>query len=78
MRWLWLAGALLLAIAAAATWFAFHDPRFVAGLSAIAAAALWKAVTPMLKPKDFTPEQLEKIRQGKDPFRKGHDEGGHR
>lgn len=77
MRWLWLAGGLLLAVAAAATWFAFHDPRFVAGLSAIAAAALWKALAPMLKGKDFTPEQLEKIRQAKDPFRK-RDEGGHR
>lgn len=46
MKWLWIGGALLVLVAAAAVWYAFNDPAFVAGLSAIAAAAAWKAIAP--------------------------------
>lgn len=56
MRWLWLAGAVLLAVAAGGTWFAFQRPDFVAGLVAIAVAAAWKAIAPALL-KRKTPEE---------------------
>lgn len=72
MKWLWLALAGLFAVAAGATWFAFHDPNFVAGLTAVAVAAAWKAIAPKLKPKNFTADQLERIRRGENPF---HDRG---
>lgn len=45
MKWLlWLAAGLLLLVAAAAVWFAFRQPEFVAGLVAVAAGAIGKAV----------------------------------
>jgi len=45
MRWLlWLAGAVLLGVAALAVYVAFQSPAFVAGLSALAAAAAAQAV----------------------------------
>lgn len=43
---LWLAGAALLGVAAFAVYGAFRSPTFVAGLTALAAAAAWKAVAP--------------------------------
>lgn len=84
MRWLWLAGALLLAVAAGATWFAFQRPDFVAGLVAVAVAAAWKAFAPViLKPE--TPEAREKrieaFKRNEVPATKQRphpDQGGHR
>ena len=45
---LWLIGAALLGVAAFAVYGAFQSPTFVAGLAALAAAAVWKAVTPVV------------------------------
>ena len=44
MRLIWVIGAVLLAVAAAAVWFAFQRPDFVGGLIAVAAAAAIEAV----------------------------------
>ena len=44
MRWLWLAGAALFAVAALAGWWAFQSPEFVAGLTAVAVGAAAKAI----------------------------------
>lgn len=53
MRWGWVIGAVILVVAAASTWFAFQSPGFVAGLTAIAAGAAWKALAPaVLKQED--------------------------
>lgn len=49
---LWAIGAVIFAVAAFAVYQAFQSPAFVAGLSALAAAAAWKAVRPIL----VTPE----------------------
>ena len=66
-RWLWIGGAVLLAIAAAAVWFAFQRPDFVAGLVAVAAGAVWKALAPaILKRKPAAEEEIwrDAIREG--------------
>lgn len=65
---LWLVGAVLLGVAALAVYGAFQSPTFVAGLSAMAAAAAWKAIKPMIVAQQ-SPEDLAKTR---DEFRKGH------
>lgn len=70
MRWLWLGGGLLLAVAAAATWFALQRPDFVAGLAAVAAGAIWKAVAPALlrrKPPDEEALWRRSVLEGEDP-----------
>jgi len=67
MGWLWLGGAVILAVAAAATWFAFQRPDFVAGLVAVAGAALWKAIAPAIaKRKPAKEEEIwrDAIREG--------------
>jgi hypothetical protein len=46
--WLWIAAAVLLLAAAAGVWVAFQRPGFVAGLSSIAARAIWNALAPPL------------------------------
>ena len=48
MRWLWLAAAVLLGVAAVSVYVAFQSPSFVAGLTALAAGAVWKAVAPAI------------------------------
>lgn len=48
MRWLWIAGAILLTVAALSVWFAFQRPDFVAALSAAAVAAAVRAVVPAI------------------------------
>ena len=65
MRWIWLAAAVLVAVAAGATWFAFQRPDFVAGLAAVAATAAFKALKPDLKRywAKHTPEEWRKIRE---------------
>lgn len=68
MRWLlWLAGAVLLGVAALAVYMAFQSPAFVAGLSALAAAAAAKAIFAVVK-KPETPEarvtRIEEYRRG--------------
>lgn len=74
MRWLWICGALLFLVAAAAIWVAFQRPDFVAGLVAIAIAAAWKAMAPALA-KDFSPERAKEVsaavREGRDPEWRG-------
>ena len=64
---LWLAGAVLLGAAAFAIYGAFQSPTFVAGLSALAAAAAWKAIAPTVgKPlsRDDTRAKNEAYRRG--------------
>ena len=57
MKWLWIGGAVILAVAAVSVWYAFQRPDFVAGLAAVAAAAAWKAIAPdLLKRMDAETE----------------------
>lgn len=56
MRVIWVIGAILLAVAAAAVWFAFQRPDFVGGLIAVAAAAAIKAALPQVT-KRMPPEK---------------------
>ena len=58
----WWIGAALLAVAAIAVYGAFQSPAFVAGLTALAAAAAWKAVKPVIT-KPLTPEDMEAKRR---------------
>ena len=58
----WLAGGALFVAAALSVFWAFRSPDFVAGLAAIGAAAIWKAVSPALAP-DFSPQHAAKVRQ---------------
>ncbi len=48
MLW-WIIGAALFVVAALSVWTAFHSPAFVAGLSALAAAAAAKAIVTKAK-----------------------------
>ncbi len=68
MPWFWLGGAVLMAVAAAAVWFAFQRPDFVARLVSVAAGALWKALAPSLAPRDLTLEERAKERRGENAF----------
>ena len=52
MIWWWLIGAALFGVAALAVWFAFHSPSFVAGLSALAAAAAANAIVTKVKTRN--------------------------
>ena len=58
----WLAGGLLFVAAAVSVFWAFQSPDFVAGLAAIAAAAIWRAVSPALA-RDFSPQHAAKVRE---------------
>ena len=42
----WVIGAVLLGAAALGAYWAFQSPTFVAGLTALAAAAAWKVIAP--------------------------------
>ena len=64
MRWLWLAAALLLGVAAYTLYWSFTNPAFVVGLAAAAIGAAWKAILPSLRPRDLTAAERQKIRQG--------------
>lgn len=66
----WLAGAVLLAVAALGVWSAFKSPTFVAGLAAVAAGAAWKALKPVLT-KPLPPEELAKRQKA---YRGGNDD----
>ncbi|CAB5079534.1 hypothetical protein UFOVP143_11 [uncultured Caudovirales phage] len=57
MRWGWLIGAVLLGVAGLSVYVAFQSPAFMAGLTALATAAAWKAVRPIVV-KQLTPEDL--------------------
>ena len=59
MTWLWLAAAVVLAAAAFGVWYAFQRPEFVAGLTAVAAGALWKALRPRLGRKSAADEAID-------------------
>jgi hypothetical protein len=67
MSWLWPAVAFLGAVAAVAVWRAFQSPDFYLR----AATAVWRLVKPYvlkgLAPKDFTPEQRERLDRGQEP-----------
>lgn len=71
MRWAWLIGGVLILAAAGGVYYAFQSPTFVAGLTAIAAAAVWKAVAPTIA-KPLPPEELAKrnasLRRGNDDW----------
>ena len=74
MKWLWLAATVILAVAAAATWWAFSSPTFVAGLAAIAAAAAWKAVVPVILKRRTLAQEAEdhrRVRMGLEPLGPG-------
>jgi len=45
---LWLGGAVILGVAAISVYWAFQSPTFVAGLTALAAGAVWKALAPAI------------------------------
>lgn len=62
MRWLWIGLAVILVVAAGSAWFAFQRPDFVAGLVAIAGAAVVKAAMPTIL-KRMPPEQEEAYRR---------------
>lgn len=67
MRWLWLGGAVILAVAAAAVWFAFQRPEFVAGIVGIAAVALWTALARAIAMRKADAEEAiwrDAIREG--------------
>jgi len=71
MKWgYWLVAALLLAVAGGSVWYAFHSPGFVAGLSALAAGAFWKAIAPaILKSSPETQaEAKRRTDQGEGPI----------
>lgn len=46
--WLWALAAVTLVAAAGGVYFAAQSPAFVAGLSALAAGAAWKAIRPVV------------------------------
>ncbi len=72
MNWFWIIGLGLFAAAAGGLFLAFRNPQFVAGIAAVMAKEAWKQIKPKFKPKDFTPEQFDRIRRGENPF---HDKG---
>ena len=67
----WIGGTVLLAVAAVSTYFAFHSPWFVGGLTALAAAAAAKAAVAVVT-KPLPPDELKKrnesLRQGDDAW----------
>lgn len=65
--WLWALAAVTLVAAAAGVWFAAQSPTFVAGLTALAVGAAWKAVAPAVLRR--MPPELEK--QWRDCERRG-------
>lgn len=58
MRWGWLIGAVLLGLSGLSVYYAFQSPAFVAGLTALATAAAWKAIKPVIV-KQMTPEDIK-------------------
>lgn len=75
MKYLWIAFVVLLAVAAGATFIAFQNPNFVAGIVAIVASSIWAALVPvLLKRMSFENEQRLKdsVRRGQqwDNFKK--------
>jgi hypothetical protein len=71
VKWLWIAAAIIVLAAAAGVWFAFQRPDFVAGLTAVAAGALWKALGPnLLKRKSPEEEAIDRqrVREGLSPI----------
>lgn len=82
-RFLWAGGAVVTAAAAFGAWWAATSPAFWAGLSAIAAGALWKAVGPFLaKLFRSSPETQEAarraLREALPPSMPGRKRGGPR
>ena len=69
MRWGWLIGAILLGVSGLSVYYAFQSPAFVAGLTALAATAAWKAIQPVVT-KQMTPEEIKAkniaVRRGDD------------
>ena len=67
-RWLWIAAAVLLAVAAVSVWFAFQRPDFFGGLAVLAIGAIWKALAPALlkpaSPEDLARQQANADRGG--------------
>ena len=64
--WLWLGGGALFMTAAGAVFLAFQSPNFVAGLSALAAGAVWKAIAPaILRRKSPEEERLDREAWGR-------------
>lgn len=64
MRWLWLAAALLLGVAAFALYQSFSSPAFVAALSVVAMGAAWKAILPGFRLRDMTDAERREFREG--------------
>lgn len=49
--YLWIAGLVLLAVAALAIWFNFSDPKFVAGLVSVVIAAIMPVILKRMAPE---------------------------
>lgn len=59
MNWIgWLVLLLLIAAAGTSVWFAFHSPKFIAGLTKFASRQAWKAIKPVIV-TPMTPEETE-------------------
>jgi Na+/proline symporter len=69
-RYLWLIAAAFLAVVAASTWFALHDPKVLGGLVTLAVGAfakhLWPHILVALKPRPLTRDQIQISREGGD------------
>lgn len=63
-------GAALLGVAALSVYFAFQSPTFMAGLMAVAGAAIWKALAPAIA-KPLPPDELAKRQR---EYRRGNDD----
>jgi hypothetical protein len=71
--WLWILALALFAVAALSLYMAFQNPAFIAGLGAIIGKAAIKKLEEGVQPRDFTPEEREKIRMGENPFQQGRE-----
>jgi hypothetical protein len=63
-----LLGATMIGVCAAAFMVA-RSPHFWIGLARVVLPQLIPDIWKMVKPKNFTKEQLDKIARGQDPFR---------
>ena len=71
MKWLWISLAVLLAVAAGATWLAFSDPVFWTGLVAAIVANLMPIILKRMAP-ELEAKMRQAVREGLrwDNFRK--------
>lgn len=68
MKWLWLVGALLLAVFAFGVFRAAGNPAFWLGLLTTAVGAIFRFL--VLHARDLSPEELERGRQGQFQYKR--------